>query len=41
MGCHASIVLENGKMIDCLIDPPENSSFYPPDTSSELGWKGK
>ena len=29
---HASTVFENGKMIDCFIDPLENSSFYPPDT---------
>ena len=29
---HASTVFENGKMIDCFIDPLENISFYPPDT---------
>ena len=29
---HASIVLENDKLIDCFIDPPEDILFYPPNT---------
>ena len=29
---HAVMVLEEGKIIDCSIDPPSGVDFYPPDT---------
>ena len=29
---HAVVVLERGKIIDCFIDPPRDSDFYPPST---------
>ncbi len=29
---HAAVVLENGKIIDCFIDPPKGVQFYPPNT---------
>ncbi|MDC3081801.1 ribonuclease E/G [Paracoccaceae bacterium] len=29
---HAAVVLEEGKIIDCFIDPPLGVSFYPPNT---------
>ncbi len=29
---HAVVVCENGKIIDCFIDPPSYSIFYPPNT---------
>ena len=29
---HAVMVLEQGKIIDCSIDPPSSVNFYPPDT---------
>ncbi len=29
---NAVVVLEEGKIIDCFIDPPQNAMFYPPNT---------
>ena len=29
---HAVVVLDNGKIIDCFIDPPQGAGFYPPNT---------
>ena len=29
---HAVVVLEQGKIIDCFMDPPQRFRFYPPNT---------
>ena len=29
---NAVVVLEEGKIIDCFIDPPQDAMFYPPNT---------
>ena len=29
---HAAVVLDEGKIIDCFIDPPRGARFYPPNT---------